>query len=80
MTDTPGLLLPTSPSHSTYHGFVRVPGRATSGPGGGESDAWVRLEGVKTKAGGGDGRERGQLLRHARLVLGPDLEAVLQVR
>jgi hypothetical protein len=78
-------VLPTSPSHSIYEGFIARPT--------GAGDAWVRLEGVdvrKQSGGGGGGAwapaapahpsSSCSLLRHARLVLGPELEEVMKVR
>jgi len=72
-------VLPTSPSFTTYEGYLAVP---TVG------DAWVRLEGVNS--GGSKGcaganapstsSAPAAALRHARLVLGPELEEVLKVR
>jgi hypothetical protein len=71
------VVLPTSPSHDTYQGFITVPGLSVHGCDGG-CDAWVRLEGV----GSGGGISKGgqpHPLRHARLVLGPELDGLLQV-
>ena len=78
-------VLPTSPSFSTYEGVIPLPGGG---------DAWVRLEGVesRTKAGAcaaassaasgarGAPAPAPSLLRHARLVLDPELEEVMKVR
>jgi len=70
-------VLPTSPTFTTYEGFIPLTG---------SGDAWVRLEGVEARKGAGapatfaaPPTSSSSLLRHARLVLGPELEELMKV-